>query len=79
MKLVTAIVVAPLIRGRIPTVVPRVTTLVTPGENVGVLVTDHEAFNYFADAYGFTIAGVVIPGGSTDAAASSRATTTSSR
>ncbi|GMA41097.1 citrate lyase subunit alpha [Mobilicoccus caccae] len=36
-----AIVVAPLIRGRIPTVVPRVTTLVTPGENVGVLVTDH--------------------------------------
>lgn len=36
-----SIIVAPLIRGRIPTVVPKVTTLVTPGENVGVLVTDH--------------------------------------
>ena len=36
-----SIIVGPLIRGRIPTVVPRVTTLVTPGENVGVLVTDH--------------------------------------
>jgi citrate lyase subunit alpha/citrate CoA-transferase len=35
------IVVAPLIRGRIPTVVKRVTTLVTPGESVDVLVTDH--------------------------------------
>jgi len=30
-----------LIRGRIPTVVKRVTTLVTPGACVGVLVTDH--------------------------------------
>lgn len=36
-----SIIVGPLIRGRIPTVVDRVTTLVTPGENVGVLVTDH--------------------------------------
>ncbi|GAB48095.1 citrate lyase subunit alpha [Mobilicoccus pelagius] len=36
-----SIIVGPLIRGRIPTVVSRVTTLVTPGENVGVLVTDH--------------------------------------
>ncbi|WP_226913578.1 citrate lyase subunit alpha [Gephyromycinifex aptenodytis] len=36
-----SIIVGPLIRGRIPTVVPKVTTLVTPGENVGVLVTDH--------------------------------------
>jgi citrate lyase subunit alpha/citrate CoA-transferase len=36
-----SIVVAPLIRSRIPTVVSRVTTLVTPGANVGVLVTDH--------------------------------------
>ncbi|AKT52109.1 citrate lyase subunit alpha [Arsenicicoccus sp. oral taxon 190] len=35
------IVVAPLIRSRIPTVVDRVTTLVTPGETIGVLVTDH--------------------------------------
>lgn len=36
-----AIVVAPLIRGRIPTVVKRVTTLVTPGACIDVLVTDH--------------------------------------
>ncbi|WP_247872597.1 citrate lyase subunit alpha [Azospirillum sp. TSO35-2] len=36
-----SIVVAPLIRSRIPTVVRRVTTVVTPGECVGVLVTDH--------------------------------------
>ncbi|WP_114394009.1 citrate lyase subunit alpha [Oleisolibacter albus] len=36
-----SIVVAPLIRSRIPTVVRRVTTVVTPGECIGVLVTDH--------------------------------------
>jgi citrate lyase subunit alpha/citrate CoA-transferase len=30
-----------LIRCRIPTVVKRVTTLVTPGESIDVLVTDH--------------------------------------
>lgn len=35
------IVVAPLIRSRIPTVVRRVTTVVTPGESIDVLVTDH--------------------------------------
>lgn len=35
------IVVAPLIRSRIPTVVERVSTLVTPGETVDVLVTDY--------------------------------------
>ncbi|WP_038178430.1 citrate lyase subunit alpha [Vibrio rhizosphaerae] len=35
------IVVAPLVRGRIPTVVERVTNVVTPGESVDVLVTDH--------------------------------------
>lgn len=35
------IVVAPLIRSRIPTIVERVTTLVTPGENVDVLVTEY--------------------------------------
>ncbi|HKX76370.1 MAG TPA: metal ABC transporter substrate-binding protein [Acidimicrobiia bacterium] len=29
------------------------------------LVTNHEAFGYFADRYGFEIIGVVIPGGST--------------
>lgn len=36
-----------------------------------VLVTDHEAYNYFAQAYDFRVAGVVIPGGSTDAEPSS--------
>jgi citrate lyase subunit alpha / citrate CoA-transferase len=35
------IVVAPLIRSRIPTVVRHVTTVVTPGESIDVLVTDH--------------------------------------
>ena len=34
------IVVAPLVRGRIPTVVRHVGTVVTPGESVDVLVTD---------------------------------------
>lgn len=36
-----AIIVAPLLRGRIPMVVENVTTLITPGENIGVLVTDY--------------------------------------
>lgn len=36
-----SIVVAPLIRSRIPTVVEKVTTIVTPGSGIGVLVTDH--------------------------------------
>ncbi|HHU37835.1 MAG TPA: zinc ABC transporter substrate-binding protein [Propionibacterium sp.] len=37
-----------------------------------VLITDHAAYNYFAASYGFEVAGVVIPGGSTDAEPSSR-------
>jgi citrate lyase subunit alpha/citrate CoA-transferase len=36
-----AIVVGPLIRSRIPTVVGKVTTRVTPGSCIGALVTDH--------------------------------------
>ena len=36
-----------------------------------ILVTDHDAFGYFADAYDFEVAGVVIPGGSTLAQPSS--------
>lgn len=36
-----------------------------------VLVTDHEAAGYFASAYEFHIAAVVVPGGSTDAEPSS--------
>ena len=35
-----SIIVAPLTRGRIPTVTKRVNTVVTPGESVDVLVTD---------------------------------------
>ena len=35
------IITAPLIRSRIPTVVKKVTTKITPGESVDVLVTDH--------------------------------------
>ncbi len=34
------VVVEPLLRGRIPTVMDRVTTIVTPGESVDLLVTD---------------------------------------
>ncbi|MGB7982812.1 MAG: metal ABC transporter substrate-binding protein [Candidatus Nanopelagicales bacterium] len=36
-----------------------------------ILVTDHDALGYLADAYGYTVAGTVIPGGSTMAAPSS--------
>lgn len=36
-----AIIVTPLVRGRIPTVVDKVTTVVTPGSDIDVLVTDH--------------------------------------
>lgn len=37
-----------------------------------VLVTDHDAFEYFATAYNFDVVGVVVPGGSTLADPSSR-------
>jgi zinc/manganese transport system substrate-binding protein len=37
-----------------------------------VLVTDHDALGYFADAYDFDVAGVVIPGGATLAEPSSK-------
>lgn len=36
-----AIIVAPLVRGRIPTVVDEVITCITPGDNIDILVTDH--------------------------------------
>lgn len=36
-----SIIVAPLIRGRLPTVVNKVTNVVTPGETIDLLVTDH--------------------------------------
>lgn len=35
-----AIIVAPLIRGRIPTIVDQVNTVITPGETIDVVVTD---------------------------------------
>lgn len=40
-------------------------------EDRRTLVADHAAYAYFAQAYGFEIAGVVVPGGSTDAEPSS--------
>ena len=40
-------------------------------EDRRLLVTNHEAFGYFASRYGFTVVGVVIPGGSTLAEPSS--------
>lgn len=39
------------------------------------LVTNHDAFGYFADRYGFEVVGVVIPGGDTLAQPSARETT----
>jgi ABC-type Zn uptake system ZnuABC Zn-binding protein ZnuA len=36
------------------------------------LVTNHESFGYFADRYGFTVIGTIIPGASTGAAPSAR-------
>lgn len=41
-------------------------------EDRRTLVTDHAAYNYFADAYGIEVSGVVIPGGATDAEPSSQ-------
>lgn len=41
-------------------------------EGSRILVTDHDAFGYFADRYDFEVAGVVVPGGSTLADPNSR-------
>ena len=41
-------------------------------EDRRTVVADHDAYGYFADAYGFEVSGVVIPGGSTDAEPSSQ-------
>lgn len=40
--------------------------------NRRLLVTNHEALGYFADRYGFTVLGTVVPSMSTDAAPSAR-------
>ena len=47
-------------------------TLSVIADDRRLLVTDHEAFSYFAARYDFEIAGVVIPGGSTLAEPSSQ-------
>jgi zinc/manganese transport system substrate-binding protein len=49
-----------------------IATLQAVPEESRILVTDHDAFGYFADRYDFRVAGVVIPGGSTLADPSSR-------
>ena len=41
------------------------TSLETVPEDRRVLVTDHDALAYFAESFGYTVVGVVIPGGST--------------
>lgn len=41
-------------------------------EDERVMVTNHDAFGYFADRYGFEVVGVVVPGGSTLGDPSSR-------
>ena len=46
-------------------------TLATVPEERRVLVTDHDALGYLAAAYGYTVAGTVVPGGSTLAEPSS--------
>jgi zinc/manganese transport system substrate-binding protein len=47
-------------------------TLAPIPDDARTLVTNHEAFNYFADRYGFTIVGTVIPSLSTGAEPSAR-------
>jgi len=46
-------------------------TLAAVPQEQRILVTDHDALGYFAEAYDFEIAGVVVPGGSTLAEPSS--------
>ncbi len=41
-------------------------TVATVDEHDRILVTSHDAFGYFAARYGFTVAGVIIPGGGTE-------------
>lgn len=47
--------------------------LATIPEDRRTLMTDHDAYGYFAQAYGFEVSGVVVPGGSTDGKPSSQA------
>ena len=41
-------------------------TVATVDDHDRILVTSHDAFGYFAIRYGFTVAGVIIPGGGTE-------------
>ena len=53
-----------LLQGELMTVNDEVaTTLATVPEARRVLVTDHDALGYLAAAYGYTVAGTVIPAG----------------
>lgn len=47
--------------------------LATVPDDRRLLVTDHDSLRYFAERYGFEIAGTFLPGTSTDAQASTRA------
>ncbi len=61
-----------LLQGELMTVNDEVAaTLATVPEERRILVTDHDALGYLAEAYGYTVAGTVIPGGSTLAEPSS--------
>jgi zinc/manganese transport system substrate-binding protein len=61
-----------LLQGELMTVHDEVAaTLATVPEDQRILVTDHDALGYLAAAYGYTVAGTVIPGGSTLAEPSS--------
>jgi zinc/manganese transport system substrate-binding protein len=61
-----------LLQGELMTVNDEVAaTLASVPEERRILVTDHDALGYLAAAYGYTVAGTVIPGGSTLAEPSS--------
>ena len=61
-----------LLQGELMTVNDEVAaTLAKVPEERRVLVTDHDALGYLAAAYGYTVAGTVVPGGSTLAEPSS--------
>lgn len=61
-----------LLQGELMTVHDEVAaTLASVPEDQRILVTDHDALGYLAAAYGYTVAGTVIPGGSTLAEPSS--------
>ena len=61
-----------LLQGELMTVNDEVAaTLAKVPEDRRILVTDHDALGYLAAAYGYTVAGTVIPGGSTLAEPSS--------